>query len=127
MRIELLPECPRWRLTGNRCEVFSANALTSSSIWNHDIDLGRDADWICNWYGGLESAHAIVYDGAEELKKKRVSTYFVDGVPNGTFKGVENLSWMRVFEAGHHAPYYQLKLALQAFKLTMQRKAVFST
>ncbi|KAH9215580.1 Alpha/Beta hydrolase protein [Leptodontidium sp. 2 PMI_412] len=84
-------------------------------------------NWICNWYGGLESAHAIVYDGAEELKKKRVSTYFVDGVPNGTFKGVENLSWMRVFEAGHHAPYYQLKLALQAFKLTMQRKAVFST
>ncbi|KAH7364745.1 Alpha/Beta hydrolase protein [Rhexocercosporidium sp. MPI-PUGE-AT-0058] len=86
-----------------------------------------DADWICNWYGGLESADAVVYDGAGDFRKKEVSTYYVDGVPAGTFKSVGNLSWMRVFEAGHHVPYYQPRLALQVFKQTMQRKAVFST
>jgi carboxypeptidase C (cathepsin A) len=60
-----------------------------------------DADWICNWYGGLASAESLTYSGSAAFKKKAVSNYTVDGVVGGTFKTEGNLSWLRVFGAGH--------------------------
>lgn len=86
-----------------------------------------DADWICNWFGGLASAEAIVYSGSSAFKSKAVSSYTVNGVAGGTFKSVGNLSWLRVFGAGHEVPYYQPALALQAFKQTMMKGPIAST
>jgi hypothetical protein len=36
-----------------------------------------------------------------------VSSYTVNGAAGGTFKTVGNLSWLRVFGAGHEVPYYR--------------------
>jgi len=60
-----------------------------------------DADWICNWFGGLASAESLTYSGATAFKKKLVSNYTVNGATGGTFKTEGNLSWLRVFGAGH--------------------------
>jgi len=60
-----------------------------------------DADWICNWFGGLASAEALTYSGSTAFKKKAVSNYTVNGATGGTFKTEGNLSWLRVFGAGH--------------------------
>lgn len=86
-----------------------------------------DADWICNWYGGLAAANAISYPGQSTFKNLPVQSYTVNGVAGGTFKTQGNLSWMRVFGAGHEVPFYTPELALQAFVQTMQGKAVSST
>lgn len=67
-----------------------------------------DADWICNWFGGLASAEAIVWSGQSSFKSKAVAPYTVSGVSGGTFKTVDNLSWLRVFGAGHEVPYYSM-------------------
>lgn len=48
------------------------------------------------------------------------------GAAGGTFKTVGNLSWLRVFGAGHEVPFYQPALSLQAFKQTVMKKAIFS-
>jgi len=86
-----------------------------------------DADWICNWFGGLAVANAITYSGSSTFNSKAVTNYTVSGVAGGTFKTVGNLSWLRVFGAGHEVPYYQPEVALQVFKQTMQKKPLSST
>ena len=107
-----------------------------------------DADWICNWFGGLASANAITYSGSSAFNSEAVTSYTVNGVAVGTFKSVGNLSWLRVFGAGHEVPYYRKsgpkefdeggrrslligeiepQLALQVFTQTMQKKAISST
>lgn len=104
-----------------------------------------DADWICNWFGGLAAANAITYDGSTEFNAAEVESYTVNGVAGGTFKNVDNLSWLRVFGAGHEVPYYRKlavyndylagganmslepELALQVFTQTMQKTAISST
>jgi hypothetical protein len=42
----------------------------------------------------------------------------VNGVAGGQFKTVDNLSWLRVFGAGHEVPYYR-KLSLRSFKIRL--------
>jgi carboxypeptidase C (cathepsin A) len=56
-----------------------------------------------------------------------VTNYTLDGTVKGTYKTVENLSWLRVFESGHEIPAFQPELALQVFKQTMQRTPLHST
>jgi carboxypeptidase D len=58
---------------------------------------------------------------------KAVENYTVDGVVKGTYKNVDNLSWLRVFNSGHEVPAFQPEIALQAFKQTLQKKPIFST
>jgi carboxypeptidase C (cathepsin A) len=65
-----------------------------------------DADWICNWFGGQAAAEAIVYTGQTQFKAKSLTSYTVNGTAGGTFKTVSNLSFLRVFGAGHEVPYY---------------------
>jgi carboxypeptidase D len=82
---------------------------------------------VCDWFGGFASINAIQYAGSSTFRAKPVADYTVDGVPKGTFKSVDNLSWLRVFESGHEVPYFQPEVALQVFKQTMQKKPIYST
>lgn len=86
-----------------------------------------DADFICNWMGGHAVANAISYNGSTAFNAATEVPYTVDGVSGGTFKTVDNLSWLKVFEAGHEVPYYQPEVALQVFKQTMSKEAISST
>ncbi|KAF2200356.1 putative carboxypeptidase S1 [Delitschia confertaspora ATCC 74209] len=100
-------------------EVVSAGITTV--IW------AGDADWICNWFGVLDSANAIKYSGQTAFASKALSSYTVNGKQGGTFKTQDNLSFLRVFGAGHEVMYYQPALSLQVFKQTMQKQAIKST
>ncbi|KAB2581155.1 Carboxypeptidase S1 [Lasiodiplodia hormozganensis] len=86
-----------------------------------------DADWICNWMGNYDAAQAVEFDGQTEFRAASLEPYKVNGVEGGTFKTVDNFSFLRVYEAGHEVPYYQPELALQVFKQTMQKKPISST
>jgi carboxypeptidase C (cathepsin A) len=86
-----------------------------------------DADAVCDWFGGFASANEIPFSGHPAFKKKAVKDYKVGGVVGGTFKTVENLSWLRVFASGHEVPAFKPELAFQVFKQTMQKKAIYST
>ncbi|PMD30346.1 alpha/beta-hydrolase [Hyaloscypha variabilis F] len=113
--------------TGDNSRSYLPTLSTVVQSGIQTLIWAGDADWICNWFGGLASAEALTYSGSTAFKKKAVSNYTVNGATGGTFKTEGNLSWLRVFGAGHEVPYYQPALALQAFKQTMQKKTISST
>lgn len=80
-----------------------------------------DADWICNWKGGIAAAEDVKYPGQKEFQSKHLEPYTVDGKQMGTFKGVDNFSFLRVFEAGHEVPYYRMLSALFSSAVVLTR------
>lgn len=86
-----------------------------------------DADWICNWFGVLAATESIEFSGAAEFRSKEEADYTVDGKPAGKYKTVDNLSWLRVYGAGHEVPYYTPELSLQVFRQLMGGKSISST
>lgn len=66
-----------------------------------------DADYNCNWMGNLHVADAVAYANTTGFKAAGMEPYEVAGVAKGAFKTAGNLSFMRVFEAGHEVPYYR--------------------
>lgn len=125
-------ECPtapynKFAATGDDSRTYLGNLSTVVQSGVQTLIWAGDADWICNWYGVLNAANDIDYDGQAEFKSKALSAYTVNGVHKGDFKTVGNLSFLRAFAAGHEVPYYQPELALQVFIQTMQKKAISST
>ncbi|KAK0726182.1 Alpha/Beta hydrolase protein [Apiosordaria backusii] len=86
-----------------------------------------DADWICNWVGNLAVADAIDFSGQKDFIERTLSVYRVNGTIHGEFKTVENLSWLRGYNAGHWASFNQPQVALQAFRQTMEDKPSAAT
>ncbi|TVY67495.1 Carboxypeptidase S1 [Lachnellula suecica] len=111
-------------------DLFGTTGDELSSLVQSGIQVliwAGDADAVCDWFGGFASTNAIQYSGTSEFVNKTVQNYTVDGVTKGTYKSVENLSWLRVFSSGHEIPAFQPEVALQAFKQTMQKKSISST
>lgn len=86
-----------------------------------------DADWICNWVGNQVAAETVSFPGQAAFKAKELASYTVNGVAGGTFKTQDNLSFLKVFGAGHEVPFYTPALALQVFEQTMKGQPLSST
>jgi len=125
-------ECPdapynKFSSTGDDSRSFLA---TLSSVVQSGIRVtiwAGDADWICNWFGGQDAANAITYASSAVFKSTALASYTVAGAAAGTFKSVGNLSFARIFGAGHEVPYYQPAAALQVFKQTLSGQPLSST
>lgn len=52
-------------------------------------------------------ANALDYPSHDEFAAKDLEAYTVNGTELGQFKTVDNLSFLRVYEAGHEVPYYR--------------------
>ena len=125
-------ECPdapyeKFSSTGDDSRSFLTQLSDVVQSGIQVVIWAGDADWICNWYGGQAVANAISYSGASTFDAAPLQPYTVNGAQAGTFKTGGNLSFLRVFGAGHEVPYYQPAAALQVFTQTMQRKVLSST
>ncbi|GME26731.1 carboxypeptidase s1 [Neofusicoccum parvum] len=125
-------ECPsgpyyKFASTGDNPRSFlpELNSVVQSGLTT--LVWAGDADWICNWMGNYDVAQQVEFDGQTSFRATSLKSYTVNGKASGTFKTVDNFSFLRAFEAGHEVPYYQPELALQVFKQTMQGKAISST
>jgi carboxypeptidase D len=58
----------------------------------------------------LDIANAVKYPGQSSFSGKSLAPYKVNGKEGGTFKTQDNLSFMRVYGAGHEVPYYRKSL-----------------
>jgi carboxypeptidase C (cathepsin A) len=56
-----------------------------------------------------------------------LNSFTVGGKKYGEFKTSGNLSWLRVYGAGHEVPAYQPEAALAAFIATMSKKPISSS
>ncbi|KAF2190085.1 putative carboxypeptidase S1 [Zopfia rhizophila CBS 207.26] len=125
-------ECPnapynKFASTGDNPRSFLSQLSEVVSSGITTLIWAGDADWICNWFGVYDVANAIKYSGQSAFASKALTSYTVNGKQGGTFKTEGNLSFLRVFEAGHEVMYYQPELSLQVFIQTMKKGAIKST
>ncbi|KAI1642073.1 putative carboxypeptidase S1 [Daldinia loculata] len=71
-----------------------------------------DADYVSNWLGTLRVVDLIEWPGKKTFTNQDMTPYTLNGTQKGVFKSLDNLTFMRIFEAGHHVPFYR------TFKLT---------
>ncbi|KAJ6505245.1 Alpha/Beta hydrolase protein [Mycena sanguinolenta] len=60
-----------------------------------------DADYLCNYLAGADSLTV-----GKSLAEQPHEPYYVGGFLAGLSKGVDNVSYLRVFRAGHEVPAY---------------------
>ncbi|KAL9620468.1 MAG: hypothetical protein Q9160_005053 [Pyrenula sp. 1 TL-2023] len=66
-----------------------------------------DANSVCDWSGTLEVANTLDWDHRDEFARQLLKPYIVNRTEKGAKKGVENLTFMRFFEAGHYLAFYR--------------------
>ncbi|KAF2715244.1 alpha/beta-hydrolase [Pleomassaria siparia CBS 279.74] len=76
-----------------------------------------DRDYACNWYSGEQVSLAIEYTDTEKFH----AAGYAPVVTNDTYVGGQvrqygNLSFTRVYEAGHEVPAYQPETAYRIFQ-----------
>ncbi|KAI4662126.1 uncharacterized protein J4E88_010916 [Alternaria novae-zelandiae] len=75
-----------------------------------------DRDYACNWYGGELLSLAIPYDNATSFADAGYAPVVVnDTYIGGQVRQYGNLSFTRVYEAGHEVPAYQPETAYKIF------------
>ncbi|KAI0156451.1 carboxypeptidase S1 [Xylariaceae sp. FL1272] len=84
-----------------------------------------DRDYACNWLGGEAVSLAINYTGTDKFHEAG----YTDIVVNDTYIGGQvrqygNLSFSRVYQAGHEIPSYQPETAYQMFNRALFNKDI---
>ena len=80
-----------------------------------------DADYICNWFGGEAVSLAAQWTYTEEFNAAGYTPFLVDGVEYGATREYGNLSFTRIYDAGHEVPYYQPIASLAFFDRALNR------
>ncbi|KAF2123874.1 peptidase S10, serine carboxypeptidase [Dothidotthia symphoricarpi CBS 119687] len=83
-----------------------------------------DADYICNWFGGEAVSLALDYANSDKFRAAGYTPFLVDGVEYGEVREYGNLSFTRVYEAGHEVPYYQPVASLELFKRVLDHVTI---
>ncbi|CAO3600778.1 unnamed protein product [Absidia cylindrospora] len=74
-----------------------------------------DADYRFNWYGVHGWAQVFDFNGSEEYRQQILVPWMIDGQQVGQVQSGANLTFVRVYGAGHKVAYYKPKEALQMF------------
>ncbi|PNP78538.1 hypothetical protein FNYG_08168 [Fusarium nygamai] len=114
----------KFMASGDRARSFLP---TLSQVIDSKIQVliwAGDADWICNWMGNYRALNSIA---PKSFVSAPLKLFTVGGKEYGEFKTCGNLSWLRVYGAGHEVPAYQPEAALAAFIATMSKKPISST
>ncbi|KAF2747109.1 alpha/beta-hydrolase [Sporormia fimetaria CBS 119925] len=82
-----------------------------------------DKDYACNWYGGELLSLAIDYEFSDEFRAAGYAPIEINSTyTGGMVRQYGNLSFARVFNAGHEVPAYQPETAYELFqRLTFDR------
>lgn len=66
-----------------------------------------DKDFICNWLGNQAWVNALEWSGHDDFAKQPIKDWTVAKKAAGQVKNHKNLTFLRVFGAGHMVPYDQ--------------------
>ncbi|KAI9655135.1 MAG: hypothetical protein M1821_005618 [Bathelium mastoideum] len=99
--------------TGDDSRVYSIiqdmQALVAANLTV--VMYFSDADFECNWIGGYAVAEEIDVPGFGKAGFANISTS--DDIVHGQVKQVGKFSFVRIFESGHSAPFYQPLVSLE--------------
>ena len=88
-----------------------------ASLLNEGVTVvlyNGDADWACNWRGGEISANNVNATGFADAGYVNITSS--DGIVHGQVKQAGSFAFVRIYEAGHAAPYYQPLVSLEMFE-----------
>ncbi|RDW94670.1 carboxypeptidase-2 [Coleophoma crateriformis] len=83
-----------------------------------------DRDYICNWYGGEAISLAVAAQASSDYASRFPAAGYAPIITNTTYIGgvvrqYGNLSFSRIYDAGHSVPAYQPETAFQVFARIM--------
>ncbi|KAK3955614.1 Alpha/Beta hydrolase protein [Pseudoneurospora amorphoporcata] len=120
--------------TGDRARGGLIGKL--ASLLQRGVRIGLvygDRDYICNWMGG-ESVSLAVAEAVRDIDPKSpYPTQFaqagyapiqVNGREAGAVRQFGNLSFSRIYQAGHYVPAYQPETAFRVFERVISGQAV---
>ncbi|KAI1077614.1 putative carboxypeptidase S1 [Whalleya microplaca] len=113
--------------TGDDCRSFLSELSTVVQAGVKVLIWTGDADYVSNWLGTLRVADATEWAEQEAFARRTLDPYTLNGVQKGTYKSLNNFSFMRIFEAGHNVPFYQPEASLQIFKQIMGAEGLLPT
>ncbi|KAE8330581.1 Alpha/Beta hydrolase protein [Aspergillus sergii] len=114
--------------TGNAL-ITRGNAMDHfASIMERGVKVNLiygDRDYLCNWMGGENVSLSIKHDQSAEFS----SSGYADLITNRTYVGGVvrqhgNLSFTRVFDAGHTVPAFQPETMFRVFSRIMSSKDI---
>ncbi|KAM0331512.1 hypothetical protein ACHAQA_003189 [Verticillium albo-atrum] len=120
--------------SSNSLEVFSAFARTGdnargpiiprlAALLDSGIRVGfvyGDRDYICNWRGGEAAANALAWQARAPYGQLFTAAGYAPIIVNDSYIGgvvrqYGNLSFSRIYQAGHAVPAFQPETAFQVF------------
>jgi carboxypeptidase C (cathepsin A) len=78
-----------------------------------------DADYICNWPGGEAVSLQANHSGAAAFRRAGYTPLLVGGAHHGDVREQGNLSFTRMFDAGHMVPWWKPRASLALFNRTI--------
>lgn len=88
-----------------------------------------DRDYICNWYGGEAISLAVAAATSPDYAKRFPAAGYAPIITNDSYIGGDvrqygNLSFSRIFDAGHAVPAYQPETSFEVFARIMKGTSV---
>ncbi|GAA5815666.1 hypothetical protein MFLAVUS_009179 [Mucor flavus] len=107
----------RFYQTGDGAKDFSSHVAETLDSGVRVILYVGDMDWICNWVGNLEWSKKMEWSGKEGYNAAVDEKWYSDltGKHAGDVRSFNNLTFLRIFDAGHMVPYDQPENALDFF------------
>ncbi|KAM5346705.1 hypothetical protein ACJ41O_009710 [Fusarium nematophilum] len=99
------------------------NIRRLAALLNEGVRIGfvyGDRDYICNWMGGEAVSKSLASEAGNEYSTKFASAGYAPIIVNDSYIGgvvrqFGNLSFSRIYQAGHAVPAYQPETAFQVF------------
>ncbi|VVT53561.1 uncharacterized protein SAPINGB_P003636 [Magnusiomyces paraingens] len=100
--------------TGDGGKPFHFDVVEALAQGLEVLVYAGDKDYICNWVGQVKWLDALEWPGADEWAAGKFASWATvdDGEAAGEYKKAGNLTFVRVYDAGHMVPYDQPKHAL---------------
>ncbi|KAG2226576.1 hypothetical protein INT45_005062, partial [Circinella minor] len=111
-------------LTGDGALDFSQDVADTLAEDVRVLLYVGDMDWICNWYGNLAWSQNMEWPGKQGYTAASVEPWFnkITLQKAGEVRSHDNLTFLRVFDAGHMVPYDQPENALDFFTRWLQNE-----
>ncbi|KAG2214852.1 hypothetical protein INT46_000150 [Mucor plumbeus] len=107
----------RFYQTGDGSKDYSKHVAETLEAGVRVLLYVGEMDWICNWIGNLAWSLDMEWSGKQGYNESPTEKWFSDLTGNhaGDVRTFENLTFLRIFDAGHMVPYDQPENALDFF------------
>ncbi|KAI9301818.1 Alpha/Beta hydrolase protein [Cunninghamella echinulata] len=101
--------------TGDRSRSFAPEV---ANLLNNNVKVliyAGDTDYICNWLGNHAWVNQLEFKNYQVFQKDKLKPWYIGNKEVGQIQQGANLTFLRIYEAGHLVPANQPEVALKMF------------